>query len=732
MRVLIASALFVAAIAAAQTTPVSLFPHPPKDLMDDVPADFPRFHFAGAEADAQWLSRYLWYHFSRRSGNSKSPFNQEFLTISDMWMAGALHPGWSASIQQVHRNNLLGIRLDPEGYVWTHQHFSHAHDHGWPFPMWTNATQGPEGFTAGWHFQQDGPGWVWNNLRGKKDSPFGREKAIQGWELENVRSLGIAEDKWQLESSGASPAIVTPAGVAIDAFNAPFLQLRWTRQPGPPAGVLPYVEWKRAGDSEFSAERRVYFDMKSGSEWESTSHSTHSLIAMSRHPLWKGRIERIRIGLAPGESGARFAIDSFFTVYDTRHTINNPLYVMGCWNYFRWTGDVEFLRAVISKVRMALRYQQTVLGGLDNNFIRVPWVGHDGIPGYFRDGSGARKMNYGHGIGNNYWDIMPFGGDDMYATNQYYGSLEAMADLEQAIGEHPGWAIPGGSLALDANALRAHAAKVKETANAKFWDQTTGRFYGAIDQTGKAWEYGFTFLNLDAIWYGIASDTHARAIMDWLGGKRIVEGDTSTGADIYHWRFGPRATTRRNLDWYIQGWIPERRPWGGQVQDGGAVLGFTFFDYWARLRLNGADDAWQRLHETLEWERDVWADGGYRKAYEGGKRGATLQGGNTAGAIGIDAEFWESSLVPAIVVHGFLGIDARPDKLTINPRLPTACPEMGVSDLLYRGVRLDVKATRNGVEVALKDRPLEALRIGGPGQKTLTLVEPGIYRLSAQ
>ena len=34
----------------------------------------------------------------------------------------------------------------------------------------------------------------------------------------------------------------------------------------------------------------------------------------------------------------------------------------------------------------------------------------------------------------------------------------------------------------------------------------------------------------------------------------MVEGDTSTGPDIYHWRFGPRATTRRNLDYYFWGW----------------------------------------------------------------------------------------------------------------------------------------------------------------------------------
>ncbi len=722
--------LFAGVIFAADAA-APLFPKS-KDLMEDTPADFPRFHLSGHDADAQWMSRYLWYHFSRRLGMGKVLFNQEYLTTSDMWMAGARHPKFPRPIQQIHREDLLAIRLDPEGYVWTHQHFSHAHEHGWPFPMWTQAPQGPDGYTAGWHFQQDGKGWVWDNLRKKPESPFARDNAIKGWELENVRSLGIAGDNWQLESTGASPAIVTPAGYAIDSFNAPFLQLRWTRAPKAPPGVLPYVEWLRDGDASFSAERRVYFVPETGSDHESDTNSIHSMIDVNRHPRWKGRIKRIRVALAPGESGVKFAIDSFFTVYDTRHTINNPIYVMACWNYFRWTGDLEFLRAVIDKLRIAMRYQQTVMGGLAHNFIRVPWVGHDGLPGYSVAPDGAKKMHWGHGIGNNYWDIMPFGGDDMYATAQYYGSLLAMADLEQAVLDNPGWAMPRGVLALDPAELRRHAARVKKTANAKFWNPATGRFFGSIDVNGKGYEYGFTFLNLDAIWYGIASDAHASAIMDWISGKRIVEGDTSTGEDIYFWKFGPRATTRRNLDWYGQGWTaPETLPWGGQVQDGGAVLGFAFYDYWARLKVLGPDDAWRRLSQTLAWDREIWADGGYRKAYEGGKRGTTLQGCGTAGGIGIDCEFLESSLVPSIVVYGFLGLEPKATELAIHPRLPSAIPEMGVSDLLYRNVRLDLKAGRNALEIAVKDQPLDPLRIvlAGNWKRADTGESGGVFRL---
>jgi hypothetical protein len=140
---------------------------------------------------------------------------------------------------------------------------------------------------------------------------------------------------------------------------------------------------------------------------------------MHRHPLWTGRIKRLRISLAPTESKVSFAIDSFFTAYDTRHTINNPIYVLACWNYFRWTGDVDFLARVANQMRRAVRYQQTVLGGLEFNHIRNRWPGHDGLAGYTTKPGGIKTVHYGRGIGNNYWDIMPFGWDDMYSTSQY-------------------------------------------------------------------------------------------------------------------------------------------------------------------------------------------------------------------------------------------------------------------------------------------------------------------------
>jgi hypothetical protein len=203
------------------------------------------------------------------------------------------------------------------------------------------------------------------------------------------------------------------------------------------------------------------------------------------------------------------------------------------------------------------------------------------------------------------------------------------AALERVIDRHPEWNFPGGEGRFDAAELERHAAAVKTEGNKVFWSDGTGRFVAGPDANGERHDYGFTFLNTDAIHYDFATPEHARQIVDWLDGKRIVAGDTSTGADIYRFRFGPRSTTRRNVEYYFWGWSkPESITFGGQVQDGGAVLGWSFMDLSARLKVDGPDAAWKRLREIAAWFDEVQAGGGYREYYK--KQGAVLQGDGAA------------------------------------------------------------------------------------------------------
>jgi len=201
----------------------------------------------------------------------------------------------------------------------TNQHFSHAHDYGWPFPLWTQSDNHPDrvkGKTFGWHFQpldKVPAGWVTRCDTGDAMSTSVRRRRRCGnWR--NLRSLGIQDNRWRLEATGPSPAIVTPQGYATDAFNAPYLQLRWMRGGSPKDHALPYVEWQREGDAEFGPDRRVYFRPE---KTPLSGEFYHSIMTMYRHPQWTGRIQRMRICLAPDESEGKFEVDSFFTVYDT-------------------------------------------------------------------------------------------------------------------------------------------------------------------------------------------------------------------------------------------------------------------------------------------------------------------------------------------------------------------------------------------------------------------------------
>jgi hypothetical protein len=271
---------------------------------------------------------------------------------------------------------------------------------------------------------------------------------------------------------------------------------------------------------------------------------------------------------------------------------------------------------------------------------------------------------------------------------------------------------------------------VKDHAGQRFWNAETGRF-GTRDLDGKLYDYGFTFLNNEAVYYDFATPEQAASIHAWLSGKRSIDGDTARGDDIYHWRFGPRSTTRRNEDYYVWSWSsPESIPWGYQVQDGGAVLGWSFHDLMARLKTAGPDDAALRLAEIARWFDETQAEGGYRAYYAKDPSRGTMQGGNVAGGLGLDKEFFESVLVPQVMLYGFLGFRPTADGFAIDPRLPADWPALTITRIHLHDHVLDVTAKRGGA-VMVKDsglagRPLvvapgEGISVESEGGLKLTI-----------
>lgn len=638
------------------------------------PADFPHFTVPGHQKAMDSLRDLYWLHY---------PGSGPKATLWDEWLASpALWPavetgGQNAAFRDQWARALSDRIIAPDGYVATHQHASIAHPLGWPFPFWNQGKGG-----MGWHFSFQntvGPPW-------RKDT---LDKLV-GWTLSGAEDAGVDEAGWNLRLT-APRASLTTAPAVIDTFQAPFIQLRW-RAHGL-GNARPWIAWTTKVEPDFSPTRRVYFPPVD------TDTMHYEAIPMSAHPLWNGEISELRIGFDNAAPGATVTIQALFTQYDTRQNVNNASFVDGCAAYFRWTGDINFLRDNINRMREAIRYDMTEMHALQANVIVTNWVGHDGRPGFTVNKDGSKTFHTGHGVGNNYWDLLPFGGKDAYATIHYYAAVQNMAEVERLIRLHPEWNIPGGPLALDPVMLERHASAVKREGNKIFWNAKTGRFVACIDADGNAHDYGYTFVNNEAIAYGFATPDHARSIEDWLNGNRTVAEDTSRGADIYRFQFGPRATTKRNVEWYGWYWSgPETIPWGGQVQDGGAVLGFTYHDLMARLQARGPDNAWSRLREIVAWFDDVQKAGGYR-AYYKYTPGVTLQGGGTAGGLGLDHEFFESVLASQVMLDGFLGFHPTGDGFELNPRLPTDWPSLKVDHIAWHGLTLAIAASPGAITI---------------------------------
>lgn len=643
-----------------------------------IPDSFPRFIVPGQDQAMQSLRTLFWLHYP--GAGPKATLWDEWLVTPALWPA-VTQDNQMQQFRDQWRQVLSDRIMAPDGYVATHQHASIAHQLGWPFPFWKQGNE--HGW--GWHFSLEGVPEGWHGTE---------ERTQEGWTTVGVADEGIGQGAWNLELTAPLATVVTPE-MDVEPLQAPFLQLRW-RATGL-GNAQPYIEWTTKDAAEFSPGRRMYF------EPVESDTVVYTMIPVFEHPAWTGTITGLRLGFNNGAPGAKVGVQALFTQYDTRHNINNANFVRGCTHYFLWTRDLNFLRLNINRMRSAIRYVMTEFRAREENVVFTPWVGHDGRTGVVVDGQGNKTIRHGVGIGNNYWDLMPMGHSDAYATIQYYDALLAMARIEKAVLGHPEWSVPRGVLAFDPGDLVRHAADVKKKGNELFWNAATGRFSCGIDADGNSHDYGFTFLNLEAIYYDFATAEHAAAIMDWISGKRIVEGDTSTGADIYHWRFGPRATTKRNLGYYLWAWnSPESIPWGDQVQDGGAVLGFSYHDLIARLRVLGPDDVAARLTEIATWFDEVAAAGGYRAYYDGSRPG-TMQGSGTPGGLGLDMEFFESVLVPQVMINGFLGLKPAADGLSLDPALPAGWPSLTVTRIRAHNRILDIKAAPVAIDVDVVD-----------------------------
>ena len=353
---------------------------------------------------------------------------------------------------------------------------------------------------------------------------------------------------------------------------------------------------------------------------------------------------------------------------DRRQFYTNSCYILACADYYYWSGDKEFLGKVRDRLRKATEY---MLNSPDTNgsegLLRLTSKDHDGT---------------GKGLAGTYWDNIPFGYLTAYENVYFYGSLKAMADLERIWGN-----------AKRANELTALREKCRKRYNELFWNDKAGRYIGCIDVNGVKHDKGFTQVNLEAAAYGLPSQAQAKRIYHWL-----EEVPTETGkCDTYSaFIFAPRSNTIDTQDWwFLDGTVaPAHQPFGSHNQQGGAIMYVSYFDLMARRNYLGADNAMKRFREILDrYEKPDKLCGGDPLYF--GERDATQ--------VGTSIPFPESGLVPAYFLHGLVGVNATPNGLVIDPRLPKGMQFAGVKHVRYHGKPLTIKAFRDHAEVTRED-----------------------------
>ena len=627
-------------------------------------AELPQFAVPGAEEEMRTLNELHALH--HEAAFSACALWDGWLPMATLWA--------SETKRAQYRAALLNRRIDSEGYVSMQQHRGMAHSEGWPFPGWQQSTG------KGFHFSIADEVWA--------IQVFGLKALTNtdGWEISGAEVTGIDPVAGLKLKATADIVTLTTPPFRCGTIVAPFARLEWAAR-GVKAETQAGLEWLLEGETSWPAGRQVRFPVQGTMEF--------SNVPLYRQPGYAGILTRYRVRIEKA-AGAEIDLKSIITAIDTRHPITNALFLRGCCDYFAWTRDVDFLRRNIGSMRTALRFALKEFRVREDKHVFVPWVGHDGRSGIAIGPDGKKSIRPGLGVGNNYYDLVPFGAHDAMATVYLYDALRGMAALEKSIGAHLEWGIPADGEQSDGAELSRLADEVRRDFQGRFWNAETGRFNGWTDVAGRSYDYGFTFLNLEAVHFGLARSEQERSIFAWLDGGREVAADTSRGADIYHWRFAPRVTTRRNVEAYVWAWSnPESIPWGGQIQDGGAVLGFSFHDVMARLKAHGPDDAWKRMGEILAWFREVRNEGGYRAYYAKPGRG-TLQGGGPAGGLGMDQEFLESVLVPQVMLYGFLGFRATAEGYEVHPRLPKNWPSLTVSGIRFHDRVMAITAYNDG------------------------------------
>ncbi|MCR5783140.1 MAG: hypothetical protein K6G90_10460 [Clostridia bacterium] len=370
----------------------------------------------------------------------------------------------------------------------------------------------------------------------------------------------------------------------------------------------------------------------------------------------------------PRDDGFIWATDSHpMHLGEQTHYTNNSSLIIAARDYLLSTDDPEGFLAMVNqrgqvmldKLRKAMDYMLVNLNG-ESGLMTIYDPRNDGTV---------------HGVSSNYWDSLNcYGYNSAYENVFFYQAVLAMRDIEEYL---------GNTEAVER--YTALAEKIRRVFNETFWDNEKGRYITSINVNGTRLDFGITFISFMAVAAGLASEEQAQRIYDWIDGKRIIEGDTSTGADIYNFKVAARSNTVAvetveedglHYWWYNGHSFNDVLPghwglYGRQMQNGGVIFYTSYYDIAGRSFLS-ADNAMSRFNVIMdEFHKDSL------------RRDPRTQWGPYL--VSINGEFPESGLVPYSFVSQIVGITPQVKGLEIKANLPSDMTHAGVREYRFCG-----------------------------------------------
>ena len=322
------------------------------------------------------------------------------------------------------------------------------------------------------------------------------------------------------------------------------------------------------------------------------------------------------------------------------------------------------------------------------------------------------------GNGSNRWFNFRFGYLDAYENISFGRAVTDLAKLYTLLGETE-----------KADEYTRIAEKNRAAFNEKFWDEQKGRYIGCIDINGAVHDYGFVFLNLEAIEAGFADAEKTEKIFAWLDGNRTVEGDTAIGTDIYFGAFIRNTTLAAKDSWwdYLGGTLPlsENGGWGRYYQNGGYSLSTTYYDIMARYKTGRTQEAAEHLKQLLNAYADgtlTTSDGTVR--ISGDALAGLAQTAYIRTVFGLDTDGFRLCMTPD---YAFLAAlessdetDAEAEKAAKSEKkakkdeeAETAHPTIGLHNITFSRNGYGVLFDAETVYITAKNKQPVRLRVGG-------------------